>query len=551
MSAFTIMFMSIIITFFQGQGTIVSASSDSGNAISKEKNSALSGSPDAHHYWKLKYEEDFSEDLQVNDEPWVLDDYGENSPWKVNGELDDDGEFFHIKGGKDFEKHLDSFWLMRKRVAFGENNWLTAELAARDYDKSGQPDNPVTFDNVTLENGDTGAKLDESDYSGGGLIRSTEPLPPEYRIEYKLKTIDFGGMRDRSFTYDGKVNGYNPEGIKTNFPWKASGSFGGPSDPGNSNFGDVRGENGFYFLSIVDYHNPAPHNNVFIHTHRKVNMDAYNVNGLWSDAYSICNPGTGKLYNYNSDLSTRNGINALFMNGKEFKDHAMPYNEFLIKTDCGSYEGDIVSVAEIQPELMPEQDYTFAIERDKTGYTMEISGNFLHSGYKTLRYHRDFIEDDQPIYHYNNRPDQYDGRYDKTWDDGEYKINHTWPKGSAYPDYFIIGDPHLTHYEGSATISDIKLYVPKEIDADYIKTRLWQFADAGEFDNDQVIFDLNMHLAAVEQFEKTSATEKVVKHMKGFKDLLVHQKDKKLIATKAYNNLVDDADSIIKKYQTK
>lgn len=542
---FTMILASIAVICLQRELT-VSASSDSNGDIPGSEKSNYS---DEHVDWELKYKEDFSEDLQVDDKPWERDDYGKNSLWGVNGELDDDGKFFHVKGGENFARHLDSFWLMRKRVSFGEDDWLTAELASRDYDKTGKLKDPVSFDNVTLENGDKGAKLDESDYSGGGLIRSTEPLPPEYRIEYKLKTIDFGGMRDGSFEYNGKVNGYDTEGTKTNFPWKASGSFEGPSDPSNPNFDDVRGENGFYFLSIVDYDNPAPHNNVFIHTHRKVNMDAYNVNGAWSDDYSICNPGTGELYNYNSSLSTRNGINALFMNGEEFKDHDMPYNEFLIETACGSYEGNIVSAAEIQPELMPDEDYKFAIERDKTGYTMEITGNFLHAGNKTLRFHRDFVEDDQPIYHYNNRPDQYDGQYDKTWDDGEYQIDHTWPGGSAYPDYFIIGDPHLTHYEGSATISDIKLYVPEDIDADYIRTRVSQFNDAGEFDDDKISSDLDMHLKAVEHYEKTEATEKVVKHMKGFKDLLTHQKNNNLIKDKAYNNLKEDADSLIDSYQ--
>ena len=27
-----------------------------------------------------------------------------------------------------------------------------------------------------------------------------------------------------------------------------------------------------------------------------------------------------------------------------------------------------------------------------------------------------------------------------------------WPAGSAYPDFFVIGDPHLNFYEGSATV---------------------------------------------------------------------------------------------------
>ena len=36
-----------------------------------------------------------------------------------------------------------------------------------------------------------------------------------------------------------------------------------------------------------------------------------------------------------------------------------------------------------------------------------------------------------------------------------------WPDGSAYPDYFVIGDPYTNVYEGSASLTDIRLYVPK------------------------------------------------------------------------------------------
>lgn len=501
--------------------------------------------------WELKHHEDFSEDLEVDDADWVHDEYGDDSPWNVPDNLGDGGKYFHMLGGEDFENKLDSFWLMRKRASFGEDDWLTAELATRDYDKKGEPNNPVTFDNVTMPDGDRAAKLDEDDHSGGGIIRSTDPLPPEYRVEYKLKTIDFGGQRDGSFEYDGKVNGYDTEGDKTNYPWATNpDAFSGPDDPSNSNFSDVRSANGYYFLSILDYDNPAPHNNAHIHSHRKVNMDAYNVNGSEGDTYSVCNPDSGELYNYNSSKSTQNGVNALFMNGNKFKDSDYPYTDFLIETECGSHEGDIVSVAEIQPEIMPDEDYTFAIERDKTGYTMEISGNFLHTGEKTLRYHRDFIEnDDQPIWHYNNRPDQYGGEFNHTWSrdtpNGEYKEEDMWPEDSAYPDYFILGDPHLTHYEGSATIDDVKLYVPEEIDTDYIQTQLWQLDDADNIKSDEVAHNLKLHLQAVEHYENKGDSEKISKHMKGFNKLLLHQKNKDQINDKAYQQLKESSDSLI------
>ena len=36
------------------------------------------------------------------------------------------------------------------------------------------------------------------------------------------------------------------------------------------------------------------------------------------------------------------------------------------------------------------------------------------------------------------------------------------PDGSAYPDYFLIGQPHMNLYEGSARIDDLRLYAPED-----------------------------------------------------------------------------------------
>ena len=422
-----------------------------------------------HKKWQLKYQESFGKPLPVDDAPWVRDPHGEQSPWNVD-HLDDDGDFFQVQGGDDFERQLNSFDILRKRVSFGQNGWLTAELAVRDNKKEGNPDNPPSLTNVTVPGHGRAAKIDEPRYDSGIIIRSTDKLPPEYRIEYKLVTIDFGGMRDGSFSYDGKVNGYSPDGCKSNWPWKQSGDFSGPTDECNPNFDEVRNANGYYFLAIMDYDNPAPHNNIFIHNHRKVGMDAYNTNAPGASNYAVCNPATGETYSYTGPKSSYNGINAIFFAGDAWRNKSIGYNEFMFETACGSFyppdtEHTIVSAAEIQPEMMPDETYTFAIERDETGYTLEMSGNFRHAGHMTLRYHRDFIEDGRPIWHYNNTPDEYNGEFNSTLafsgPYGSYSVEQ-WPEGSAYPDYFILGDPHMNYYEGSAIIDDIRLYVPKK-----------------------------------------------------------------------------------------
>ncbi|MFE4827694.1 hypothetical protein [Streptomyces sp. NPDC056672] len=115
---------------------------------------------------------------------------------------------------------------------------------------------------------------------------------------------------------------------------------------------------------------------------------------------------------------------------------------------------------------MPNEDYTFAIERDKTGYTLEAGGNLARAGQQTLRFHHDFIVNDKPIWHYNVKPDEYDGRYNNTLVQGKDLNGRAewpdqWPKDSAYPDSFVIGDLYTNVYEGSASLTDIKLFVPK------------------------------------------------------------------------------------------
>ena len=138
---------------------------------------------------------------------------------------------------------------------------------------------------------------------------------------------------------------------------------------------------------------------------------------------------------------------------------------FMTSCSGGVAEQRLSSAAELQPELMPNEFYTFAIERDTTGYTLEASGNFARVGQKTLRLHRPFIVDAAPIWHYNSAASEYDGRFnaDLVQDDafGSTTWPNQWPAGSAYPDYFVIGDLYTNAYEGSASLTDIRLYVPE------------------------------------------------------------------------------------------
>ena len=63
-------------------------------------------------------------------------------------------------------------------------------------------------------------------------------------------------------------------------------------------------------------------------------------------------------------------------------------------------------------------------------------------------------------WHYNQTPGEYGPPHlnqSRAFGGAE---RGTWPPGSAYPDYFFFGDPHINFYEGSADFDDVKLYVP-------------------------------------------------------------------------------------------
>ncbi|MCK7675252.1 hypothetical protein [Corynebacterium pygosceleis] len=459
---------------FTGSSSSVGSSDiDFGNlfgSLNGSSSSAPVTTDDAHREgWKLQHQETFDTAPNLDAVPWVEDTYGDDSPWHVD-EFDDDGIYFKNIGGPWFDRALDSFKLLRKRAEIGEEGWLTVEIGTRDINPDGTKATPPTLD---VENG--AAKINVP-WDGGLIFTATDPLPSQYRVEYELKTLDFGGKRpggeNDGWDYDGKTNGYTPGDCKTNFPWARKGDYsqeGADKVDGCAKpWGNVTAENGYYLLSIMDYAKPAPHNNIFIHSHRKVGMDIYSVNGGWARVYKACNPATKEIFPYTE--SNGNGVNEIFFDGSAWRDKAFAYNQFIMPTECGVRDGadkdaTIVSAVELQPELMPEETYTFAIERTATGYVQEMSGNFKNVGHQTYRYERPFIsEDGHAIWHYNQTPDEYDGRFNDTLTfEGEHGSfsKEMWPSDSAYPDNFVIGIPHLNYYEGSATVDNIRLYTPE------------------------------------------------------------------------------------------
>jgi len=431
------------------------------------------GEPMRRTTWELLYAEDFSTPLNGDVAPWVWDGYED----PFDAIMDDAGLWYQNDYGPSWSLALQSFATYRKEFRVGRDGWLTASLSARDWDKDGVLEAPPSI--TTQEQaGRYVAVLDVPGHTGGAILRSTLQLPQRYRIEYQLTTIDFGGKRQGTIEYDGRINGYAIEGCKTQHPW-GEGSrrpgWSGDATVPYCEWQDVRegpyGYNGFHFLSIVDFADPAPRNNHFWHYRRKVLMDSFSQHphrvGEGSGG-RVCNARTGEYYAYRD--STFNTVN-MWISGLPHwapGPGGLPGNSQWFMTTCsgGMAERQLSSAAELRPETMPRETYRFAIERDAEGYTLETSGDFARVGRKTLRFRRPFVVDDMPIWHYNSAANEYDGRFNAdlvqvdaygraTWPD-------QWPSGSIYPDYFVIGDPYTNVGEGRATLTDLRLYVPVE-----------------------------------------------------------------------------------------
>lgn len=390
--------------------------------------------------WEVIYEERFENPIPADTGTWQRVPYDDAK--SAQGPLDDNGASFFIRGGDVFRMALSEVKTYRKEVTFGRDGWLTLSYSARDENGDGTVDHTPSFQTERMEGRPVGVL--ETNQHGGLLLRSTQPLPKRYRIEYELVS--------REFMESGP-------GDKTNAPWV------GPSGTAGR-WSDTSRVNGFYQLAIVDYANPSPRNNRWIHDRRKVCIDEFH------DPRTLFDTWSPRRHTYYSAFE--NTLNMFFASP------GRSYSLFMMETPGGivySNEGgrtEVASVGELVPGAMQAQRYRFAIERDERGYTLEARGPFKDAGEVTYRFHRDFVQKDaqgkeRPIWHYNQTPEEYDGRFDEIWKyegpfehqgSKEYAIR-SWPAGSAYPDHFIIGDPHTNYYAVRARVANLKLSVPR------------------------------------------------------------------------------------------
>jgi hypothetical protein len=187
----------------------------------------------------------------------------------------------------------------------------------------------------------------------------------------------------------------------------------------------------------------------FIHHHRKVVMDTDNNFARGASWSRVWYPQAGRAVEEGSHY-----VSMIWLRGDDFGSD-WTGNEFVSFTPAGWQPGPT-----FVDQYLDDEPYVFVIERDGERYTLSVAGRFRHGGRTTYRASRRF-RDAPPTWHYNQTPQEYaPPHYNQVRTYGGQE-HQTWPAGSAYPDHFFFGDPHINYYEGTAEFSDLKLYLPE------------------------------------------------------------------------------------------
>jgi hypothetical protein len=325
--------------------------------------------------WHVLYEEKFEgpEPFSASAPPsWVPDTH------QTDDEYSDGGPHFQNLGIKPPAA-------FRAEAPFGQKNWLTVAAYSRS--------NQTKFDDLFAVVPDPAnpanhvLRVASPKHTDGLIIRPTKPLPAKYRVCLKVGYASFG---------DGKPGGLN-------------GYAGGERDEPWLN-GDATAENGFYWLTILDA-TPRPHNNIWIHHHRKVVIDSDNNKDSWTNIWE------GKSW-------VADGQHPIMMFGvdKDGWDSSANGRPFLAWSN-GALQpsGEIRAVDAYKDNTW----YSACIERNANAFVLTVSGDFKWGGQQTYV--------------------------------GTVPLRSVYQTDTGIPDYFMFGDPHNNYYSGSVYYDDIKL----------------------------------------------------------------------------------------------
>lgn len=353
--------------------------------------------------WVVLHRETF--DSPIPKRIWLPDTRPHGDPY------DDNGAYFVSRG-------ISAPAAFRALATFGSDGWLTLDSYSRSQSDSARlaqtVSDPAGGPNRVL-------RVTSPEHTDATIVRPTEPLPSRYRISLSVGFPNFG---------DGKpgLNGY--DGGERAEPWLDRAA---------------TEQNGFYWLTILDTV-PGPHNNVWIHHHRKVVFDSDNHYPSWMEIFDgvrFVKSGEHPLMMFVLD-GRGSGTSK---NGKPF-----------ISYSAGAWQpsGTIRAV----DSYLPGEWYRVSIERQGTLFTMQVQGNFAFGNHRTYRASIDAAK--ACIFHFNRPNESAGGCVDNSYDPAVSPNHPHWPSGASYPDYFMFGDPHENYYQGSVHYDDITLEIWNE-----------------------------------------------------------------------------------------
>jgi hypothetical protein len=333
--------------------------------------------------WHLLYEERFEGPApfsQTATPPWVPDTYQQADKYS------DGGEYFKSLG----VKPPTAF---RAEASFGKDHWLSVAAYSRSNltkfsDLFQVVPDPANPNHHVL-------KVSSPQSTDGLVVRSTNPLPAKYRVCLNVGFASFGDGKPGANSLNGYLGG------ETDEPW--------------SN-GDASLENGFYWLTILDA-TPRPHNNLWIHHHRKVVIDSDNNKDAWTNIWE------GKSW-------VADGQHPIMMfgvdkNGDDTDSTGRPFLSW--SNGLLQPSGEIRAVDAYKDNTW----YAACIERNEDAFVLTVSGDFKWGGQQT------YI--------------------------GTIPLHAVYATDAGIPDFFMFGDPHNNYYRGTVYYDDIKLETWQEL----------------------------------------------------------------------------------------
>ncbi len=211
--------------------------------------------------------------------PWVRENYAE--PFDTI--MDDNGQWYRNDYGPAWTTAFNSFRTYRKEFPVGQNGWLTASLSARDWNADGVIESPPSITTRGAGRRSAWPKINVPDHTGGAIFRPTQPAarPVPHRVQAQDDRLRRQAQRLDQLRRQGQRLLHRRDARPSTRGARAPTARAGAATPSAPycEWQDVRsgpyGYNGFHFMSIVDFANPAPRNNHFWHYRRKVLMDSF------------------------------------------------------------------------------------------------------------------------------------------------------------------------------------------------------------------------------------------------------------------------------------